>query len=163
MHDFRHIPKTHARCQPFCSCWFLSLRRSSLDAGLLHLCWADPVSAAVMSVLHMLVLVNSRDQSMNWAVALQGWGTSFCLCSRTSPERRSVLQDGYDLASSCSSCLNVLSVALVVKTLPGNGGGLRDRGLIPGLGRSPGGRTGNPLQYSCLGNATDRSLVGYSP
>jgi len=29
-------------------------------------------------------------------------------------------------------------------------------GLIPWLGRSPGGRHGNPLQYSCLENSTDR-------
>ena len=27
-----------------------------------------------------------------------------------------------------------------------------DRGLIPGLGRSPGGGYGNPVQYSCLEN-----------
>ena len=27
---------------------------------------------------------------------------------------------------------------------------------IPGLGRSPGVGNGNPLQYSCLGNSTDR-------
>ena len=40
----------------------------------------------------------------------------------------------------------------------------RDMGLIPGLGRSPGEGSGNPLQYSCLGNPMDRrSLVGYSP
>ena len=32
----------------------------------------------------------------------------------------------------------------------------RDVGLIPGLGRSPGGRNGNPLQYSCLENSMDR-------
>ena len=31
-----------------------------------------------------------------------------------------------------------------------------DPGLIPGLGRSPGGVHGNPLQYSCLENPTDR-------
>ena len=31
-----------------------------------------------------------------------------------------------------------------------------DLGLIPGLGRSPGGGQGNPLQYSCLENPTDR-------
>ena len=36
-------------------------------------------------------------------------------------------------------------------------------GLIPGLGRTPGGWHGNPLQYSCLENPTDRGLVGYSP
>ena len=29
-------------------------------------------------------------------------------------------------------------------------------GLIPGLGRSPGGGNGNPLQYSCLKNSMDR-------
>ena len=31
-----------------------------------------------------------------------------------------------------------------------------DSGLIPGLGRFPGGGNGNPLQYSCLGNFMDR-------
>ena len=41
---------------------------------------------------------------------------------------------------------------------------LGDLGLIPGLGRSPGGGRGNPLQYSCLENPPgQRSLVGYSP
>ena len=39
-----------------------------------------------------------------------------------------------------------------------------DLGLIPELGRSPGGRHGNPLQYSCLENPHgQRSMVGYSP
>ena len=31
-----------------------------------------------------------------------------------------------------------------------------DMGSNPGLGRSPGGWHGNPLQYSCLGNPMDR-------
>ena len=31
-----------------------------------------------------------------------------------------------------------------------------DMGLIPEYGRSPGERNGNPLQYSCLGNPTDK-------
>ena len=39
-----------------------------------------------------------------------------------------------------------------------------DLGLIPGLGRSPGGGHGNTLYYSCLENLHgQRSLVGYSP
>ena len=39
-----------------------------------------------------------------------------------------------------------------------------DLGLIPELGRSPGGGNGNLLQYSCLENPPgQRSLVGYSP
>ena len=33
-------------------------------------------------------------------------------------------------------------------------------GLIPGLGRSPGGEHGNPLQYSCLENPMDRGVWG---
>ena len=39
-----------------------------------------------------------------------------------------------------------------------------DLGSISGIGRSPGGRHGNPLQCSCLENPHgERSLVGYSP
>ena len=41
----------------------------------------------------------------------------------------------------------------VVKNPPASG---RDVGFIPGLGRSPGGGNGNPLQYSCLGNLMGR-------
>ena len=41
----------------------------------------------------------------------------------------------------------------MVKNLSANTG---DTGLIPGLGRSPGGGNGNPVQYSCLGNPMDR-------
>ena len=33
---------------------------------------------------------------------------------------------------------------------------MRDLGSIPGLERSPSGGHGNPLQYSCLENLTDR-------
>ena len=44
----------------------------------------------------------------------------------------------------------------VVKNLPANAGDAGDMGSIPGLGRSPGGGDGNPLQYSCLENLIDR-------
>ena len=37
---------------------------------------------------------------------------------------------------------------------------LGDAGLILGLGRSPGEGNGNPLQYSCLENSTDRGAWG---
>ena len=47
-------------------------------------------------------------------------------------------------------------MALVVRNLPANVGDLRDAGLIPGLGRCPGGMHGKPLQYSCLENPMDR-------
>ena len=45
---------------------------------------------------------------------------------------------------------------LVVKNPPANSGVLRDRGLIPGSGRSPEGGHGNSFQYSCLENPMDR-------
>ena len=46
-------------------------------------------------------------------------------------------------------------VALVVKNLFANAEDIRDPGLIPELGRSPGEGLGNPLQYSCLENPMD--------
>ena len=48
---------------------------------------------------------------------------------------------------------NRFSVGSVVKNPPANAG---DTGSISGLGRSPGGGNGNPLQYSCLENPIDR-------
>ena len=47
-------------------------------------------------------------------------------------------------------------VVLVVKNPPANAGDIRDAGLIPGSGRSPGGGRGSPLQCSCLENPMDR-------
>jgi len=44
----------------------------------------------------------------------------------------------------------------MVKNLPANAGDIRDVGLIPGSGRSPGEGHGNPLQYCCLENPMDR-------
>ena len=44
----------------------------------------------------------------------------------------------------------------MVKNPPVNAGDARDAGSIPGLGRSLGVGSGNPLQYSCLKNSVDR-------
>ena len=44
----------------------------------------------------------------------------------------------------------------MVKNLPADERAGGDEGLIPGLGKSPGGGNGNPLQYSCLENPMDR-------
>ena len=77
--------------------------------------------------------------------------------------------------------VRVSQVELVVENPPANAGNIGDAGSIPGsrrslgqedpqlrkipgLGRSPGGGHGNPLQYSCLENPHgQKSLVGYSP
>ena len=45
---------------------------------------------------------------------------------------------------------------LEVRNPPINAGDIRDMGSIPGWGRSPGVRHGNPPQYSCLDNPMDR-------
>ena len=52
---------------------------------------------------------------------------------------------------------------LLVKNLPANSGDVRDPGLIPRLGRSPGGGHGHSLQYSCLENPMERGAWRASP
>ena len=47
---------------------------------------------------------------------------------------------------------------LVVRNPPSNAVDIRDLGSISGLGRSPGGGHGNPLQYSCLENPMNREV-----
>ena len=65
--------------------------------------------------------------------------------------------------------IQALLDSLVIVGFPGGLDGkestcsVGDRGLIPGLGRSPGEGHGNPLQYSCLENLHgQKSLVGCS-
>ena len=48
----------------------------------------------------------------------------------------------------------------MVKSPPANVGDIGDSGSIPRSGRSPGGRNGNPLQYSCLEIPMDRGPGG---
>ena len=43
----------------------------------------------------------------------------------------------------------------MVRNLPVNVG---YKGLIPGLGRPPGGENGNPFKYPCLGNPMNRGV-----
>ena len=48
----------------------------------------------------------------------------------------------------------------MVKNQAANAGDLRDVGLIPGFGRSPGGGHDNPPQYPYLENPMDRGAGG---
>ena len=54
-------------------------------------------------------------------------------------------------------------VVLVVKNPPANAGDVRDVGLIPGWGRSPGEGHGNRLQYSSWRIPWTEKPGGYSP
>ena len=49
-----------------------------------------------------------------------------------------------------------MQVAPVVENLLATTGDVRDAGSVPEVGRSPGERHGNPLQYSYLENPMDR-------
>ena len=57
-------------------------------------------------------------------------------------------EDGKSLGAS--------QVVLAVKNPPANAGDIKDVSSILGLGRSPRGGHGNPLQYFCLENIMDR-------
>ena len=56
----------------------------------------------------------------------------------------------------CTWAIKGLPGATAVKNLPSNAGDTGDVGFIPGSGWSSGIGNGNPLQYSCLENPTDR-------
>ena len=58
--------------------------------------------------------------------------------------------------SSSSSSSRETDGASLVAQIKESACNVGDVGLIPGLGRFPGGGHGNPLQYSCLENPTDR-------
>ena len=63
-------------------------------------------------------------------------------------------------------CQILSHITILINGFPGSSDGkesgcnAEDRGLIPGWRRSPGGGKSNPLQYSCLGNPTDREEPG---
>ena len=63
--------------------------------------------------------------------------------------------DSVIMVKTLGYCLLIIRLpgGTVVKNLPANA---EDSDLIPRLERSPGEGTGNPLQYSCLGNSMDR-------
>ena len=63
---------------------------------------------------------------------------------------------GIFLTQGLNPVLGVSQVAIVINNLPANEGDVRDAGLIPASGRSPGEGHGNSLQYSCLENPMDR-------
>ena len=75
--------------------------------------------------------------------------------------RRSCLENPRDGGAWWAA---VCGVAQSRTRLKGLSSSSRRSGFDPWFGRSPGGGSGNPLQYSCLENPHgQRSLVGYSP
>ena len=78
-----------------------------------------------------------------------------CRVGSASAPRSKYLKLGTSSAIiSCVTQEEASHVALEVKSLPA--GNIRDADSNPRLGRSSGGGRGNPLQYTCLENPTDR-------
>ena len=92
-----------------------------------------------------------------------------CLCNEMIKIRTKVVtrkDRGAETDFRTTQDMRLIKVALansfpggsVAKNLPACTG---EAGSITGSGRYPGGGGGNPLQYSCLQNPTDRSLADY--
>ena len=104
-------------------------------------------------------LENPRDGRACWA-ATYGVAQSQTWLKRLSSSSSSsrIYNESYYKQLAHDSYIGFLS-GTVVKNLPANARDIRDVGSIPVLGRSPGERNNNPLQYSCLVNPMDRGAV----
>ena len=82
-----------------------------------------------------------------------GWSSVFTY-SWFSPLH--VLNTWYLLVNVQSQAVEGFLGSAMIKNLPARAEDIRDARSIPESGRSLGGENGNPLQYSCWGNPTDR-------
>ena len=122
--------------------------------------WAPLSLPGVSSGLALALAVVSLSFQLSWWLQLPGSANTHPLLSP--PTHSSSLRADHGFWMLLISKLGFLGGS-VVKDIPANAGEIRDIGLTPELGRSPGGGHGNPLQYSRLENPSgQRSLVGYS-
>ena len=94
--------------------------------------------------MYTLILVLKQEHALSYNKPSQAYGCPL---------------DCIYLRKSSGSCTWATQVPQVVKNPPANARDVRDAGLIPGSGRSPGEGNGNPLWNSCL----ERRLAVYSP
>ena len=73
------------------------------------------------------------------------------------PASTYILCPPYPIFINVHTTIQASPVVLVVKNLPANAG---DASLMPWVRKFPGEGSGNPLQYSCLENSTDRGAWG---
>ena len=88
-----------------------------------------------------------------------GWNCLSCPRGKVLSQFREFQGLGFEKPEtppSISNTVRTSQVEVVVKNPPATAGDRRDVGSIPGLERSSGGGNGNPPQYSCLENPTDR-------
>ena len=110
-------------------------------ANLSHICWLNlaqelAVSSSSWGVLDREIARALLPPFYWW----RSWGSESCS----------------DLPKATELVATGFPGGAVVKNWPANAAGARDPVSVPGSGRSPGGRNGNPLQYSCRENPMDR-------
>ena len=93
-------------------------------------------------------VIQARPLRWGDGVGLSRWALNAMTCLPVKGRQREIWE--------MTQNREAFQVALAVKNPPDNAGDLRDEGLILGLGSSPGGGHGNPLQYSCLEHPMDR-------
>ena len=91
--------------------------------------------------------LGERSTSVGAVVGLTPWHSGwYWRWRRELPVSKRLTVTSGVMTRSCGTILSRGSqMMLVVKNLPADAGGIRDRGLIHGSGRSPGGGNGNPL------------------
>ena len=102
---------------------------------------------------------------LGWSDAASTGGSKPCLGPGGSMDRgvehrlwvqlRHCVKISRQISSFCATVLGFPGSS-VAKNPLANAGDTRDAGSIPGSGRSPGGRRGDPLQYPCLETPMDR-------
>ena len=87
------------------------------------------------------------------------WKTSVCVHYKSNVIKficQSHHCEFYNMVKASSNSEKELPQWLSGKESACNAGNADDTGSVPGLGRTPGGGNGNPVQYSCLENPMDR-------
>ena len=129
--------------------------------------WAPLGHVGSVVVAHGMSCPEARGlflgQGMNPCLCIGRWildvcplRTLTCLCLFQGPEEVLCFHKMYKLSNCPCNHLRVFPGGSVVKILPTSAGDSGDAGSISGWGRFPGGGSGNPFQYSSLGNPTDR-------
>ena len=108
------------------------------------------------SMYHYIPRAHLRLWKNEWAhTSLCPWLTDLGSCTFKTTVTNIVISSSSSIKSAGNQ-YGTSQVVLVVKNPPANAGHVRDLALNPGLGRTPGGGHGNPLQYSCLENPLDK-------
>ena len=108
------------------------------------------MSVDIVAIFAFVPKISSLLFSFLNKIQISFWRPSFnhssCACGRITPYSAFC----FPAHSWGFNSGHVILVALVIKNPPAKAEDTRDVVSIPGSGRSPGVKNGNPLQYSCL-------------